>query len=168
MAEDFAIIGGADGPTTVFVAEKVGTEWFSVFGIMIIVLLLIPNCIYAIKNKNQKNQCSNKFMNIIEQIGRYGCMILMIFSIGIKEFGYSSVEAFLIYLFGNAILLIAYWIVLGLYFYKKCFWKEMLLAIIPICIFLLSGFTLEHYLLVLFAVIFACGHLYVTVKSKKS
>lgn len=167
MAENFTIIGGADGPTSVFIAGEVGNQWFNAFGIIIVILLLIPNCIYAVKNKNQKNQCSNKLINIIEQIGRYGCMILMTFSIGIKEFGFSSVEAFLIYLFGNAILLIAYWIVLGLYFYKKCFWKEMLLAIIPICIFLLSGFTLEHYLLVLFAVIFACGHLYVTVKNKK-
>jgi hypothetical protein len=26
--------------------------------------------------------------NVLEQIGRYGCMFLMVFNIGIAEFGY--------------------------------------------------------------------------------
>ena len=166
MTENITAIGGADGSTSFILAGEAGNQWFSVFGIIIVILLLLPNCIYAIKNKDQKNKCSNKIMNITEQIGRYGCMVLMIFSIGIKEFGFSSVEAFLIYLFGNAMLLIVYWIVWGLYFYKKCFWKEMVLSIIPACIFLLSGLSLEYYLLVLFAVIFAYGHIHMTVKNK--
>lgn len=163
MIDNVVIIGGADGPTEIFMAENLGSNWFNIFGMIIVILMLIPNCIYALKNKNQKNLCQNKFMNIVEQIGRYGCIILMIFSIGIKEFGYSSIEAFLIYILGNAILLLIYWIVWGLYFHKECFWKKMILAVTPACIFLLSGITLQYYLLILFAIIFACGHIYVTI-----
>lgn len=166
MANSIGIIGSADGPTSIFVTGGVGANWFNVFGLIIVILMLMPNCIYALKNKNQENLCKNKFMNVVEQIGRYACMIFMMFSVGINEFGFSSVEAFLIYLFGNAIFLLAYWIVWGLYFYKKSFSKEIILAIIPACIFLLSGITLQHYLLVLFALIFACGHIFVTVKNK--
>lgn len=36
----------------------------------------------------------------------------------------------------------------------------MALAIIPICMFLLSGITLRHVLLVVSAVVFGIGHIY--------
>ena len=41
------------------------------------------------------------------------------------------------------------------------------LAIIPACIFLLSGALLKHWLLVGFAVLFATGHIYVTAKNRE-
>ena len=98
MPNSIGIIGGADGPTVVLIEDKLGMNWLNVFGLVFVVLLLIPNIIYAIKAKNKQNKCINKFMNVIEQIGRYGCMFLMIFNIGIAEFGFGSVYAFLIYL----------------------------------------------------------------------
>ena len=38
---------------------------------------MIPNIIYALKNRDEKNLCTNKFMNLIEQIGRYACIFLL-------------------------------------------------------------------------------------------
>ena len=136
--------------------------WINVFGLIFVVLLLIPNIIYAIKVKDQQNKCTNKAMNIVEQIGRYGSMLLMVFNIGLAEFGFASVFEFLIYLFGNTILIITYWIIWGLYFKNQTYAKQMSLAVIPTCLFLLSGITLQHYLLILFAVIFGIAHVYVT------
>lgn len=164
MTSDLTIIGGADGPTSIFLAEKTG--WLNIFGLILVVLLLIPNIIYAIKNKDQENRCANKVMNVLEQIGRYGCMFLMAFNIGIVEFGFGSVEAFLVYLFGNIILMATYWIIWGLYFKKKAYWKQIALAVIPTFLFLLNGITMRHYLLVIFAVIFGVGHIYVTNKNR--
>ena len=49
--------------------------WINVFGAIIVILMLIPNIVYAIKNKDETNLCTNRFMNIIEQVGRYAsCM----------------------------------------------------------------------------------------------
>ena len=160
------IQGGEDGPTSVFLAGTLGMGWINVFGIILVVLLLIPNIVYAIKNREQHNKCTNRIMIIIEQIGRYGCMFLMIFNIGLEKFGFGSVGAFLIYLFGNALLMISYWVIWILYFRKPVYWKQMALAIIPVCLFTLSGITLLHYLLIIFAVIFAIGHIYVTYKNR--
>lgn len=160
------IIGGSDGPTAIFIAGKLGMSWLNIFGLVLVVMLLIPNIIYAIKFKDQKNLCTNRFMNILEQIGRYACIFLMIFNIGIAEFGFESVEAFLIYGIGNVVLMLAYWIIWMLYFYKKSFGKQIALAVIPTCLFLLSGITMEHYLLVLFGIIFGIGHIYVTCKNR--
>ena len=125
MSGSISIIGSADGPTSVFLAGKLGLNWLNLFGLIFVVLLLIPNIIYAVKAKNQQNKCTNKFMNIMEQISRYGCMILMVFHFGIAEFGFPSVGAFLVYLFGSALLLISYWVVWILYFHKQTYCRHV-------------------------------------------
>lgn len=162
MNNDILMTNEADA---VFIVSKVSMNWINTFGIIIVVLMLIPNCIYAIKNKDQKNLCQNKIMNIIEQIGRYGCMVLMIFDVGLGEFGFPSVENFLIYMFGNVILIISYWIVWIMYFRSVSRWKQITLAILPTAIFLLSGITMQNYLLAVFGIIFGIGHIYVTYKN---
>ena len=167
MSDSISIIGESDGPTSVFIAGQLGMSWLNVLGLVFVVLLLIPNVIYAIREKNQQNKCTNKFMNAMEQIGRYGCMFLIVFNIGIAEFGFGSVGAFLIYLFGNAILVISYWITWVLYFKKHTYSKQIALALIPACLFLLSGITMRHYLLIIFGIIFGIGHIYVTNKNKE-
>lgn len=166
MSDSISIIGGADGPTSLFLAGKLGMNWLNISGLIFVVLLLIPNIIHAIKVKNQKNKCSNKFLNVMEQIGRYGCMFLMVFNIGIAEFGFRSVGIFLVYIFGNTLFIIFYWIIWMLYFHKRTYWKQILLAVIPACLFLLSGITMLHYLLIVFGIIFGIGHIYVTVKNR--
>lgn len=166
MGDNIGIIGGSDGPTTVFITEKSGVNWLNGFGLALVVLLLIPNVFYAIKTGNQRNQCTNQAMNILEQIGRYGCMFLMVFHIGIAEFGFHSAAAFLVYLFGNAALMIAYWLMWALYFCKPTYWKQMWLAVLPTCLFFLSGIRMRHCLLILFGVIFGIGHIYVTSRNR--
>lgn len=105
-------------------------------------------------------------MNILEQIGRYGCMFLMIFNIGIVESGFPSINAFIIYLVGNTVLMLSYWIIWMLYFNKQTYREQMALPVIPTGIFLLSGITMLHYFLIIFAVIFGIGHIYVTSRNK--
>lgn len=161
-----SIIGASDGPTAVFIAGKLGMDWLNVFGLILVILLLIPNIVYAIKVKDQKNLCTNKFMNILEQIGRYACMFLMVFNIGIAEFGFGSVGAFLIYIIGNVFLMLSYWVIWILYFHKQSFGKQITLAILPACLFLLSGIMMQHGLLILFGLVFGVGHVYVTYKNR--
>ena len=166
-------IGGADGPTSIFLAGKVGVSWINLFGLIIFVLIMIPNIIYFIKFKDAKNLCTSRVMNLLEQIGRYASMLFIVINIGItfsdgiriKELGFSSVGAFLVYLFGNALLILVYWIVWFLYFVKQNLAKSIALAIIPTCIFLLCGITLQHVLLVISAIIFGVGHIYVTFQN---
>ena len=167
MGNDISIIGGADGPTSVFLAGELGTKSvINIFGLIIVILILVPNIIYAIKVKDPENKCQNKFMNILEQIGRYGCMFLMAFNIGIAEFGFKSVGMILTYLFGNGILLISYWVIWALYFKRPVYWEQIALAVIPTIIFLLSGITMLHILLIIFGIIFGVGHIYVTHQNR--
>ena len=65
------IIGGSDGPTSIFLAGKLGMNWLNVSGLIFMVLLLIPNIIYAVKFHENNTPCPNRAMNILEQIGHY-------------------------------------------------------------------------------------------------
>ena len=155
-----AIIGGADGPTSIFVTS--GTGWLNLFGLIIVVLLLVPNILYAVRHRDAENQCTSRLANLSEQIGRYGCMFLMVFHIGVAELGFPSAEAFLAYLIGNAVLLTAYFACWIVYAKKQSLLTALLLAVLPTLLFLLSGLTMRHWLLVGFAVLFGAAHIYIT------
>ena len=142
--------------------------WINIFAAATVILMLIPNIVYGVKNKDEKNLCKNKLMNAVEQAGRYGCIIMMWLPLFVWEFGFASVTHMIIYAAGNAALLAAYLIVYALCFKKRTARRALALAILPACIFLLSGIILRHWLLVCFAVLFAVGHIYVTVKNSEA
>ena len=140
-------------------------NFINLMGFIIVAVMLIPNIIYGIKFKGLENKCTNKAMNIIEQVGRYGSMALMVLPLFVWEFGFSSVFMMFVYVLGNGILLFTYLLVWVFYFKKQTMGKAMILAIAPTCIFFLSGVTLYHWALVVAAVIFGVGHIYVTYQN---
>ena len=89
--------------------------WINVFGAIIVILMLIPNIVYAIKNKDETNLCTNRFMNIIEQVGRYACIVFMWLPLIVWKFGFASVFEMVLYLACNGTLLAAYWISFAVY-----------------------------------------------------
>ncbi len=166
----YGIIGGSDGPTAVFAAGQLGGwNWINWFGVITLILMLLPNSVYAVKKRGEKNLCTNKIWNILEQAGRYASMFFMIVYIGPEDgFGYPSVVAMFCYVFGNLGLLLAYWICWIAYFAKPD--KTGLryaLAILPSAIFLLDGLALWYMPLIFFANIFAFGHICVTHENSK-
>ena len=136
--------------------------WINVFGAGFVVLLLIPNIVYALRNRDERNLCANRFMNILEQVGRYACIVLMWFPLLVWKFGFKSVPEMLLYFVGNGALLLIYWLVFARYLKERTARRALALAVLPACVFLLSGLLLRHWLLVGFAVLFAVGHIYVT------
>ena len=139
--------------------------WINIFGAVIVILMLIPNIGYAIKNKGEKNYCTNLFMNIIEQIGRYACIVLMWLPLLVWKFGFASVFEMILYLACNGLFLAVYWIAFAVYMNRKSLKLALVLAIDPACIFIFSGILLRHWLLAGFAILFAVGHIYVTYKN---
>ena len=136
--------------------------WINLFGGIIVMLMMIPNIVYALKNRDEQNLCENKLMNAVEQAGRYGCIALMWLPLLVWKFGFKSVPEMLLYFAGNGALLLIYWLVFARYLKKRTARRALALAVLPACIFLLSGLLLRHWLLVGFAVLFAVGHIYVT------
>ena len=84
---------------------------FNYFGIIFIIVLLLPN-IYAsiFKKELFVNKFDDRLLIKLENIGRYLCMILMVINIQDLYGGFKSVEAFVAYLGINIILLGLYYI----------------------------------------------------------
>ena len=117
------------------------------------------------KEKDETNLCTNRFMNIIEQVGRYACIVFMWLPLIVWKFGFASVFEMVLYLACNGTLLAAYWISFAVYMKHRTAQLALILAILPSCIFLFRGILLRHWLLVSFAVLFAVVHIYVTYKN---
>ena len=142
--------------------------WINLFGAGIIVLIMIPNIIYAAGQKQDETQIEvPRGLSACEQVGRYGCIILMWLPLLVWKFGFGSVEEFLIYLIGNGALLLCYYLSWMLYSRKKTISVAMALAIIPTAIFLLSGILLHHWLLVAFVILFGACHCTITYMTHK-
>lgn len=143
-------------------------DWINSIGLIIVVLLLIPNIIYAYKKKHIENKCTNRALIVLEQIGRYGSMILMVLNLGIPEFGFWSKNGFVIWLLSIPVLILSYWIIWFVYFRKQTKFSAMLLAIIPSAIFIVNGLLLAHWLLVTFGIIFSVCHIRITYMNNVS
>lgn len=139
----------------------------NLFGLAIVAIMMIPNCIYAVRFRGAVNRCNNKLMNAAEQLGRYGSFALMFLPLLVWEFSFNSVAAFLVYALGNSALLLAYLVVWVFYLKKQTPQAALALAILPTCIFLLCGITLQHILLIIAAATFGVGHIYVSCKNNK-
>lgn len=161
----------------------------NVFNVSIVVLLLLPNLIYAVKQRGQRNLCENRLMNLLEQLGRYGSMAFMAVCFQEDGFAFSSSLSFLIYGFGCWILLSAYWIAWAVYFrmtgvhvfvknegnravfvagrvnVRNVKLVKWALVLLPSFVFLLCGITLKYALLIVSSVVFLAGHGYVTMEN---
>ena len=140
-------------------------EWFNIFGLAFITAIMIPNIIFALKHKEAfENRYHNKTIEIIEQIGRFGCFGFMIFNIPTTWFGWWSDEAFTIYLMVDAVLIVLYCTIWVIYLRKNNVFKAMALSIIPSAIFLFSGIMCRSILLIISSLLFAPAHIFISYK----
>lgn len=139
--------------------------WINLIGALIVIIMMIPNLLYARKRTFENSVRIPKWVVILEQVGRYASLLLMVLPLGVWEFGFPSVFALLCYLLLNGILLAGYLLVWGSYFRKETRCRAMILAILPVGIFLINGICLHHWLLVCASILFAVGHITVTCRN---
>lgn len=142
-------------------------NWINIYSGIVVALMMIPNIIFAVKDKENKPNKSKMIVNIIEQISRYACIILMVLPLFVWEFGFSPLEFMFVYIIGNVILLVLYYIFWGLYRKSKACKNAIALAIIPTLIFINSAISVKHWALLVTAVIFGVSHIYITYINNK-
>ena len=130
---------------------------------------MIPNVIFALKCKDGfENRWENKAVEVLEQIGRYGCFAFMVINIPKTWFGWASDEAFALYLIVDAVLIIAYCVIWVVCFKKNSVFRALSLSMIPSAIFLFSGIMSRSVLLMISAVVFAPCHILISYKNARS
>lgn len=139
---------------------------FNIYGLLIIAAFMVPNIIFAIKCKDGfDNLWNNKVVEVLEQIGRFGCFGLMIINIPTTYFGFWFEGALAVYVIVNAILTAAYCLIWYLCFHKNSIFRALALSILPSVIFLFSGVMIWSVPLIITAVIFAPCHILLSYKN---
>lgn len=134
----------------------------NLYGLTIMAIIMIPNVIFAIKVNNFENKYNNKLVEVIEQIGRVGSMILMIVNVQFWEYGYWFINGKIVYMVVTGVLACIYCIIWASFFRKTTFMKSIWLAIIPTLIFLVSGIVELKVLLIITAIFFGASHIIIT------
>lgn len=143
--------------------------WINIFGLVFMVIIMIPNVIFALKCKDGfENRWENKAVEALEQIGRYGCLAFMVINIPKTWFGWTSDESFALYLIVDAVLVTAYCVIWAVCFKKNSVFRALSLSIIPSVIFLFSGIMSRSVLLMISALIFAPCHILISYKNARS
>ena len=143
-------------------------EWFNVFGLIFIAVIMIPNVVFAIKCKDGfDNKWNNKYVEVTEQVGRLGCFGFMIINIPGTWFGWWSDEAFVLYLIVDTILVMLYCAIWIICFKKNSVFRALALSIIPSMLFLFSGIMSRSVLLIIASVLFAPSHIVISYKNVK-
>lgn len=141
-------------------------SWLNIFGLIFVSVIMIPNIVYAIKCRDGfENVSVHKAAVILEQTGRYACIAFMVVILPWTEYGFRSVEAFLVYIFGNTVLILAYCVIWIVCFRKNNMFRAVSLSVIPSVVFLLSGVLSNYLPLVISSAIFAPFHIYISCKN---
>ena len=85
-------------------------NWINLINMAAVVWLILINVIVARKGLSDSFNSKHLIVNFFEQIGRYGCMALMILPVFTKDwkFGFSSVAEILIWICVTILLLVIY------------------------------------------------------------
>lgn len=141
-------------------------NWFNYIGLTIIIIILIPNFFYMIKNKNSNvDLYKNKCIEFFEQVGRYSCFLLMIFNIPYAYYGLWFDNALLVYIVVNSVLVFLYVLIWILFWNKHLIFRAYALSIIPSIIFVFSSIILASYPLIAVSVMFAYCHIFISLKN---
>jgi len=142
--------------------------WFNVYGLIILVVMMIPNIIEArIHPDHFENHFNNKTLEVFEQIGRFGSFLLMIINIPGLYAGFWFELGKTVYIVVNSILLLIYlagWIVMK---DKDPVVRAYLLSVTPSLIFIFSGVMILYYPLIIVSLLFAMCHIFISVKNAK-
>ena len=140
--------------------------WFNYYGLAIVAIVMIPNIVYAVTHKRESASAyQNRAAEMLEQISRYACLILMVFNIPYTYFNFWFENALIVYLAINGGLLAAYLIGWIVFWKKKGKAKALFLSILPSLIFLFCGGALLNIPLLIFAIVFAVNHILISYQN---
>lgn len=133
--------------------------WINWINMAVVIYLILVNIVAAKKGLADSFNSKYLAVNILEQVGRYGCMAFMILPIFTKgwKFGFYSVTEMLIWVCFTILLLIIY----SYLWFRKVKGGAGIyygLAIVPAVLFLLNGILLRHPVLVIVSFVFGVFH----------
>lgn len=144
-------------------------SWFNFIGLIFVVIILVPNIVFAINNKDGfQNFYQNKLVETLEQIGRFGCFVFMFLTPPFLNLGFKTSMVKTLYIIIGSVLVALY--CLGWIVFRKenSVRKSLTLSVIPSVLFLESGLLSLNFPLIILSLIFAPCHILINYKNAKS
>ena len=139
--------------------------WINAANAAIVAVLVASSAIGQKKRGLSPMKSRFRILNLLEQIGRYACMALMILPLRPGfSFGFATIGAMLVWAALSLILLIVYVLLWGEEMYTAVLYA---LAILPALLFLASGYYLRHWALLGAAILFGVCHTLIVRESLK-
>ena len=140
--------------------------WINAVNAGFVLLLLLISVIGQKKSGLPAMKSRNAVWNVLEQIGRYACMALMVLPLLPQlEFGFSSSAKMVVWLLLSPLLLAVYAV---LWTRRKSDAVFYGLALVPAVLFLCCGVLLWHWALVGAAIVFGVSHFAITAENTRA
>ena len=144
-------------------------HWFNFIGLIFVAVILIPNIVFAVKNRDGfQNFYNNKIVEILEQVGRFGCFLFMFVTPPFLNMGFKSDGIRTAYIITGSVLAAMYclgWIVFR---NENSVRRSLALSIIPSILFLESGLLSLNFPLIILSIVFAPCHILISYKNAKA
>ena len=138
-------------------------KYFNIYGLIFVIIILFPNIIFAYSCKDGfENHYENKLVEIMEQIGRFGCFISMFLVIPFLNKGFWFKSGKIIYVAWGSVLVTLYCIGWIIFWKEDSIKKSLYLSIVPSLLFIESGIISGNFQLLVFAIIFAPCHILIS------
>jgi hypothetical protein len=137
-------------------------DWLNLPGLTALAALLVPNILYAARHPNAKNLCQSRLLPVLEQVGRYGCMVLMCVRLPFLTYTQAAPAWNIVWLSLVTPLLFAYWVVWMAYFRRPGKGAALALAVVPALVFFVSGLLWLNVPLMLLSILFGVSHVLIT------
>lgn len=138
-------------------------KYFNIYGLIFVIIILFPNIIFAYFCKDGfENHYENKLVEIMEQIGRFGCFISMFLVIPFLNKGFWFKSGKIIYVAWESVLVTLYCIGWIIFWKEDSIKKSLYLSIVPSLLFIESGIISGNFQLLVFAIIFAPCHILIS------
>lgn len=138
-------------------------KYFNIYGLIFVIIILFPNIIFAYSCKDGfENHYENKLVEIMEQIGRFGCFISMFLVIPFLNKGFWFKSGKIIYVALGIVLVTLYCIGWIIFWKEDSIRKSLYLSIVPSLLFIESGIISGNFQLLVFAIIFALCHILIS------
>lgn len=139
---------------------------FNYIGLIFISLIMIPNIIFGIKNKDGFNNIyQNKLVETLEQISRFSCIGLMIINIPYLYYDIIIKDYYLLYIIVGLTLILVYLIGWIICWKKYYIFRSYLLSIIPSILFIFCGVMILYIPLIIMSLIFTYSHITISLKN---
>ena len=143
-------------------------QFFNLYGLPVIVILFIVWMIFRNIDKKYKppTDSVNRVLKGFEQIGGFAVIFLMVCGFGIQGDGFLSDTMKIFWIVSMVFLLLLHILSCIMFYRSRNHTLHMLTAIFPSVIFILTGLLEQDPPLLLFAIVFAIGKIYMTSKSE--